>query len=132
MALALAALPATGVVLDSRAAERYRGEVEPIDPRAGHVPGARSVPTATNLDADGRFLAPDELRAKYAALGIEPGTATAAYCGSGVTAAHQVAALALAGVDAALFPGSWSQWSNESGRPVATGAEPGGAARTAG
>ncbi len=128
----VAALPATGVVLDSRAAERYRGEVEPIDPRAGHVPGARSAPTAANLDADGRFLAPDELRAKYAALGIEHGTATAAYCGSGVTAAHQVAALALAGIDAALFPGSWSQWSNEPGRPVATGDEPGDSVPTVG
>jgi thiosulfate/3-mercaptopyruvate sulfurtransferase len=123
----VAALPATGAVLDSRAGARYRGEVEPIDPRAGHVPGALSAPTAENLDADGRFLEPDELRAKYAALGIEPGTATAAYCGSGVTAAHQVAALALAGIDASLFPGSWSQWSNEAARPVAIGAEPGGA-----
>ena len=121
----VAALPASGVVLDSRAAERYRGEVEPIDPRAGHVPGARSAPTTDNLDADGRFLTPEELRAKYAALGIEPGTATAAYCGSGITAAHQVAALALAGIDASLFPGSWSQWSNQAERPVATGAEPG-------
>jgi thiosulfate/3-mercaptopyruvate sulfurtransferase len=121
----VAALPLTGVVLDSRAAVRYRGEVEPIDPRAGHVPGARSAPTTDNVDADGRFLAPDELRARYAALGIEPGTSTAAYCGSGITATHQVAALALAGIDAALFPGSWSQWSNEPHRSVATGAEPG-------
>ena len=70
-------------------------------------------------------LAPEELRTKYAALGIRSGTTTATYCGSGITAAHQVAALALAGVDAALFPGSWSQWSNEPGRPVATGAQPG-------
>lgn len=124
-----AAFPDHGVLLDSRAAERYRGEVEPIDPRAGHVPGARSAPTSSNLDAGGRFLAPDELRRRFAALGIEPGTPTAAYCGSGVTAAHQVAALAIAGIDgAALFPGSWSQWSNEPGRRVATGAEPGGAA----
>lgn len=124
-----AAFPDHGVLLDSRAAERYRGEVEPIDPRAGHVPGARSAPTSSNLDAGGRFLAPDELRRRFAALGIEPGTPTAAYCGSGVTAAHQVAALAIAGIDgAALFPGSWSQWSNEPSRRVATGAEPGGAA----
>lgn len=121
----VAALPATGVVLDSRAAARYRGEVEPIDPRAGHVPGALSAPTAGNLDAEGRFLAPEVLRARFASLGIEPGTPTAAYCGSGITAAHQVAALALAGIDAALFPGSWSQWSNEPGRPVAVGVEPG-------
>lgn len=121
----VAALPATGVVLDSRAAARYRGEVEPIDPRAGHVPGALSAPTAGNLDAEGRFLAPEVLRARFASLGIAPGTSTAAYCGSGITAAHQVAALALAGIDASLFPGSWSQWSNEPGRPVVVGAEPG-------
>ena len=110
-----AAFPAEGVLLDARAAARYRGEVEPIDPRAGHVPGALSAPTAANLDADGRFLPPDALRARFAALGIEPGTRAAAYCGSGVTAAHEVAALEIAGIDASLFPGSWSQWSNEPG-----------------
>jgi thiosulfate/3-mercaptopyruvate sulfurtransferase len=121
----VAALPAHGVVLDSRAAERYRGEVEPIDPRAGHVPGALSAPTAGNLDGAGRFLPPEQLRARFASLGIEEGTPTAAYCGSGVTAAHQIAALELAGFGASLFPGSWSQWSNESRRPVASGAEPG-------
>jgi thiosulfate/3-mercaptopyruvate sulfurtransferase len=120
-----AAFPAGGVLLDARAAERYRGEVEPIDPRAGHIPGARSLPTAGNLDADGRFLPPEVLRARFAGVGITQGTAAAAYCGSGVTAAHEVAALALAGIDAALYAGSWSQWSNEDGRPVATGAEPG-------
>ncbi len=120
-----AAFPAEGVLLDARAAARYRGEVEPIDPRAGHVPGALSAPTAANLDADGRFLPPDALRARFAALGIEPGTRAAAYCGSGVTAAHEVAALEIAGIDASLFPGSWSQWSNEPGRPVAVGPEPG-------
>ncbi|MDR6906297.1 thiosulfate/3-mercaptopyruvate sulfurtransferase [Agromyces sp. 3263] len=120
-----AELPAHGVLLDARAAERYRGEVEPIDPRAGHVPGARSLPTAGNLDADGRFLPPAVLRARFAEVGIVTGTPAAAYCGSGVTAAHEVAALALAGVDAALYAGSWSQWSNQDERPVATGAEPG-------
>jgi thiosulfate/3-mercaptopyruvate sulfurtransferase len=119
-----ARFPESGVLLDARAAERYRGEVEPIDPRAGHIPGARSAPAGENLDAEGRFLAPEVLRERFAALGIRPGTAAAAYCGSGIVAAHQVAALAIAGIDAALFPGSWSQWSNEPGRPVATGAEP--------
>lgn len=114
-----------GVLLDARAGERYRGEVEPIDPRAGHIPGARSAPSAGNLDEAGRFLAPDAMRQRFAALGIAPGTAAAAYCGSGITAAHEVAALAIAGIDAALFPGSWSQWSNETDRPVATGAEAG-------
>ncbi|MGH3349434.1 MAG: sulfurtransferase [Nocardioides sp.] len=109
-----------GVLLDARAGERYRGEVEPIDPKAGHIPGATSAPTGDNLAADGRFLPVEELRARFAALGVEAGSPAAAYCGSGVTAAHQVAALAVAGHDAALFPGSWSQWSNHD-LPVATG-----------
>jgi len=118
-----AAFPGAGVLLDARAGERYRGEVEPIDPRAGHIPGARSAPTTENLDADGRFLPPEQLRARFATLGVEPGTPVAAYCGSGVTAAHEVVALALAGFDAALFPGSWSQWANHPERPVAVGSE---------
>lgn len=118
-----AAFPGAGVLLDARAGERYRGEVEPIDPRAGHIPGARSAPTTENVDADGRFLPPEQLRARFAALGVEPGTPVAAYCGSGVTAAHEVVALALAGFDAALFPGSWSQWANHPERPVAIGGD---------
>jgi len=118
-----AAFPGAGVLLDARAGERYRGEVEPIDPRAGHIPGARCAPTTANVDADGRFLPAEQLRARFAALGIEPGTPVAAYCGSGVTAAHEVVALALAGFDAALFPGSWSQWANHPERPVAVGSE---------
>ncbi|WP_022888670.1 sulfurtransferase [Agromyces italicus] len=121
---AAAALPAGGVLLDARAGERYRGEVEPIDPRAGHIPGARSAPSAGSLDASGRFLPADELRERFAVLGARPGVTVGAYCGSGVTAAHAVAALALAGVDAALYPGSWSQWSNDETRAVATGAAP--------
>ncbi|GAA5068176.1 sulfurtransferase [Nocardia callitridis] len=108
-----------GLLLDARAAERYRGEVEPIDPRAGHIPGAISAPTADNLDPDGRFLGADVLRERFSGYGTGP---FAVYCGSGVTAAHQVAALAVAGVPAALYPGSWSQWSNDPKRPVATGA----------
>ncbi|OUE29677.1 3-mercaptopyruvate sulfurtransferase [Clavibacter michiganensis] len=115
-----------GVLLDARAGERYRGEVEPVDPRAGHVPGAVSAPTAENLALDGAFLPADALRARYAALGIRPGDAVGVYCGSGVTAAHEIAALAIAGIDAALYPGSWSAWSNQPARPVATGAAPGG------
>jgi thiosulfate/3-mercaptopyruvate sulfurtransferase len=113
-----------GLVLDARARERYRGEVEPIDPRAGHVPGAVSAPTSDNLDRDGRFLPTDALRARFAALGTRRGRQVAVYCGSGVTAAHEVAALAVAGVAAALYPGSWSQWSNDPDRPVATGPTP--------
>lgn len=117
-----AAFPATGVLLDARAVERYRGEVEPIDPRAGRIPGAVSAPSGGNLDADGRFLAPAAMRERFAAAGVHPGEPVAAYCGSGVTAAHEVAALAIAGIDgAALYPGSFSQWSNDRTRPVATG-----------
>jgi thiosulfate/3-mercaptopyruvate sulfurtransferase len=116
-----AVLPSAGVLLDARAGERYRGEVEPVDPRAGHVPGALSAPTTENLAPDGTFRPATELRERFAALGATPGTTVGVYCGSGVTAAHEVAALAEAGIDAALWPGSWSQWSNDTARPVATG-----------
>jgi thiosulfate/3-mercaptopyruvate sulfurtransferase len=120
-----AALPgAGGVLLDARAGERYRGEVEPIDPRAGHVPGAVSAPTTENLGPDGRFRSDGELAERFAALGAVPGATVGVYCGSGVTAAHEVAALAAAGVEAALWPGSWSQWSADPERPAATGLEP--------
>ncbi|RMI13039.1 sulfurtransferase [Cellulomonas triticagri] len=117
-----AAWAAEGVLLDARAAERYRGEVEPVDPRAGHIPGAVSAPTAENLDADGRFLPTDALTARFAALGVPEGGDVAVYCGSGVTAAHQAAAIVLAGRTPVLYPGSWSQWSSDPDRPVATGA----------
>jgi thiosulfate/3-mercaptopyruvate sulfurtransferase len=100
-----------GVLLDARAKERYLGISEPIDPRAGHIPGAVSASTGENLDADGRFLPPDKLRERFAALGVSEARPVAAYCGSGVTASHEVVALALAGFEAALYPGSWSQWS---------------------
>jgi thiosulfate/3-mercaptopyruvate sulfurtransferase len=101
-------------LLDARAPERFRGEVEPVDPVAGHVPGATNVPSTSLLDASGSFLSDEALRQ---ALGDPVG----AYCGSGVTASVLVAALAAVGVAAALFPGSWSQWSGEPGRPIATG-----------
>lgn len=117
-----------GVLLDARAGERYRGEIEPVDPRAGHIPGAVSAPTAGNLDDAGRFLPPESLRLRFSRLGVDAATPTAVYCGSGVTAAHEIAALEIAGIPAALFPGSFSEWSNDASRPVATGAEPGGAA----
>jgi thiosulfate/3-mercaptopyruvate sulfurtransferase len=119
-----AALARHGVLLDARAGERYRGETEPIDPRAGHVPGAVSAPTTASLDADGRFLPPDVLRARFAALGADGARPVGVYCGSGVTAAHEIAALNLAGLEAALYPGSWSQWSADPGRSVATGPAP--------
>ena len=122
-----AAVARHGVLLDARAGERYRGEVEPIDPRAGHIPGAVSAPTTENLGADGRFLPPALLAARFTALGVTADAPVGAYCGSGVTAAHEVLALELAGFQGAVYPGSWSAWSNDPHRPVATGADPAGA-----
>jgi thiosulfate/3-mercaptopyruvate sulfurtransferase len=119
-----AGFPARGALLDARAGERYRGEVEPIDPRAGHIPGAVSAPTAANLGADGRFLPTDALRRRFEALGVRDGEPVAAYCGSGVTAAHEALALVVAGFTPAIYPGSWSQWSNREGAEVATGPNP--------
>lgn len=109
---------AVSTVLDARAPERYRGEVEPVDPVAGHVPGALNLPSLSVLDADGRFRPDAELAAvagEFAASG-----STGVYCGSGVTASVVLAALSAVGIDAALFPGSWSQWSGED-RPAAQG-----------
>jgi len=120
-----AAFPASGVLLDVRAPERYRGQTEPLDPVAGHIPGARNLPTGVHLDAEGRILDPDTVRANFAAVGVTAGTPVAAYCGSGITAAHSVLILNEIGIDAKVFPGSWSQWSNTPGRPVATGDQPG-------
>jgi thiosulfate/3-mercaptopyruvate sulfurtransferase len=123
---AAAALPgAGGVLLDARAGERYRGEREPVDPRAGHVPGAVSAPTTENVAADGAFLPVAVLSERFAALGVQPGLEVGVYCGSGVHASHEIAALAVAGIDAALWPGSWSQWSHDPARPAATGPAPG-------
>ena len=87
-----------------------------MDPVAGHIPGAVNAPTAENITGDGRFLDTTHLRERFAGLGV--GDKVAVYCGSGVTAAHEIAALAIAGYDATLFPGSWSQWSNDSTRAV--------------
>jgi thiosulfate/3-mercaptopyruvate sulfurtransferase len=119
-----ALLPSSGALLDARAAERYAGETEPVDPRAGHVPGALSAPAAANLSPDGTFLAPAELRRRFAALGLDDGRPVGAYCGSGVNAAHLVAALAVAGIPARLYAGSWSQWSADPARPIAVGPQP--------
>jgi thiosulfate/3-mercaptopyruvate sulfurtransferase len=119
-----AAAARTGVLIDARQAPRYRGETEPIDPVAGHVPGARNVPHADLVEADGRLRAADVLRDRFAAAGAKDGTAVAAYCGSGVTAAHAVLALAEAGIeDAALYVGSWSNWITDPSRTIATGEE---------
>ncbi|UOQ56687.1 sulfurtransferase [Leucobacter allii] len=114
-----------GALLDARAAERYRGDAEPVDPRAGHIPGALSAPTGGNLDAAGCFLPGAALRERFAALGVVDGRAVGASCGSGVTAAHELVALALAGFDGALYPGSWSQWAHRAELPLATGDAPG-------
>ncbi|MFI1739808.1 sulfurtransferase [Streptomyces sioyaensis] len=121
-----AALARRGVLLDARAAERYRGEVEPIDPVAGHIPGAVSAPTTENV-AEGStvFRAASELARRFASLGATADAEVGVYCGSGVSAAHEVLALAVAGVPAALYVGSWSEWTADPSRPVATGPQPG-------
>ncbi len=121
-----AAWSGRGLLLDARAGERYRGEVEPVDPRAGHIPGAVSAPTTGNLAPDGRFLPADRLRERFTGLGVQADLPTAVYCGSGVTAAHEVAALEIAGFPAALYPGSFSEWSNNPSNDVVTGAAPEG------
>ncbi|GAB2752340.1 sulfurtransferase [Nocardioides pakistanensis] len=110
-----------GSLVDARAPERFRGEVEPVDPVAGHIPGAVNVPTAQNLDAGGRFKDAAALTAVYEHAGVRPGREVGVYCGSGVTAAHDVLALEALGLEAALYPGSWSEWVQSPGRPVATG-----------
>ncbi|MFF4792190.1 sulfurtransferase [Streptomyces sp. NPDC001276] len=119
-----AALARSGVLFDARAGERYRGEVEPIDPVGGHIPGAVSAPTTENAGPDGRFLPAAELRARFTALGAADGRDVGVYCGSGVSAAHEVLALAVAGIPAALYVGSWSEWSSDPSRPVAVGPDP--------
>ncbi|YCK83583.1 sulfurtransferase [Arthrobacter sp. D3-18] len=113
-----------GVLLDARAGERYRGEMEPIDPRAGHIPGAVSAPTTGNVSADGTFLPRAELRRRFEELGLHQSSQVAVYCGSGVTASHEIAALEIAGYRAALYPGSFSQWSNNAANDVAVGSTP--------
>ncbi len=119
-----AALARSGVLLDARAGERYRGDVEPVDRVGGHIPGAVSAPTTDNVATDGRFLPAEELAERFKALGATDGSQVGVYCGSGVSGAHQVLALAVAGVPAALYVGSWSEWSSDPSRPVAVGPDP--------
>lgn len=119
-----ARLAGSGVLLDARAGERYRGEVEPIDRVGGHIPGALSAPTMENVGPDGHFLPAADLRDRFKALGVSGDAPVGVYCGSGVSAAHEVLALAIAGIPAALYVGSWSEWSNDPSRPVAVGPDP--------
>ena len=110
-------------LLDARAPERFRGEVEPVDPVAGHIPGAHNLPSGALLTDGGTFLGDDALTELLSDRGIDTNGPLGAYCGSGVTASITVAALAAVGYDAALFPGSWSEWSSDPGRLVARGPE---------
>ncbi len=113
----------TVTLLDARAPERYRGEVEPLDPVAGHIPGAKNLPSGSVLSPDGTFLDEDSLAQLLSDRAIERHDAVAAYCGSGVTATVTIAALAAMGRDAALYPGSWSEWSSDPGHPVERGGQ---------
>src|SRR4051794_14123646 len=116
------AADAANVVIDARQRERFRGDEEPLDPRAGHIPGAHSVPARENVDASGRFLPPEQLRAKLREAGVVPGAPVISYCGSGVPACHNLLAIEHAGLgEGRLYPGSWSQWSHDPSRPAATG-----------
>lgn len=109
------------VVLDARDAPRFRGDTEPVDPRAGHIPGARNLPCRENVTADGRFLPVADLRERFASAGATEGAEVISYCGSGVTACHNLIALEHAGLGRGrLYPGSWSQYS-ATDRPAATG-----------
>ncbi len=113
--------PGDFCVLDARAGERYRGEVEPLDGQAGHIPGARNRFFKDNLGADGRFRPADELREIFLALGEDPGRIVH-QCGSGVTACHNLLAMEIAGLPGgSLYPGSWSEWSADPAKPVARG-----------
>jgi thiosulfate/3-mercaptopyruvate sulfurtransferase len=113
------------VPLDARAGPRYRGETEPIDPVAGHIPTARSAPTDGNLGPNGRFLDPEQLETRFGSLDAAGDFEVVTYCGSGVSATHNALAMRIAGLpDPLLYPGSWSDWST-AGYPVATGPEPG-------
>lgn len=117
------ALESDTVLLDARAPERYLGETEPVDPIAGHIPGAKNAEWKGNLGPDGKFLPPEELRKRYTALGVKQGN-TVGYCGSGVTSCHNLIAIELAGLGPArLYAGSWSDWSNQPDAPIATGPE---------
>lgn len=122
-----AGLARTGSLLDARAHPRYTGEVEPVDPKAGHIPGAVNAPFANHAGPDGRWRPPAELAARFADLGVAADRPVGAYCGSGVTAASVLLALEVSGMaeQPVLYAGSWSHWARDDARPVATGEEPG-------
>jgi thiosulfate/3-mercaptopyruvate sulfurtransferase len=129
-ATAAAALARTGTLLDARAPERYRGEVEPVDPRAGHVPAAMNAPAGEHVGQDGRWLPAARLADRFHELGARQGAPVGAYCGSGVTACSVVLALEASGITSAenpasLYAGSWSHWCADPTRPAATGEGPG-------
>ncbi len=111
------------LLIDARAGERFRGEKEPLDPVAGHIPGAKNLPCSSNLNAEGRFVPAGELRARFDAIvGGHDATEVVSYCGSGVTACHNLLAMEVAGIRGArLYPGSWSEWCADETRPVETG-----------
>jgi thiosulfate/3-mercaptopyruvate sulfurtransferase len=115
---------AAHALVDSRVAPRYRGEVEPVDAVAGHIPGAVNLPLAMAVDPDGLLLPPAELRARFTALGLRGGEPVGAYCGSGVAASQTALALAVAGYEPAVYVGSWSEWITDPSRPIATGGTP--------
>ncbi|GMR22753.1 MAG: sulfurtransferase [Acidobacteriota bacterium] len=111
------------LLIDARAGERFRGEKETLDPVAGHIPGAKNLPCASNLNAEDRFLSPKELRARFeAVVGAKDVTDVVSYCGSGITACHNLLAMEVAGIRGArLYPGSWSEWCADKSRTVETG-----------
>lgn len=120
------AAPAAGtLVIDARDPARYRGEHEPLDARPGHIPGAVNLPFSANLDEDARVLAPSVLEERYRAIGALDADDVVVYCGSGVTACHDLLVLESLGVTGRLYPGSWSSWSADPARPAALGSEPG-------
>lgn len=116
------AVDSRNTVLDARDRSRYRGDEDPVDPRSGHIPDALSVPCREHLEEDGRFVPVARLRERFEASGVTDGASVVSYCGSGVTACHNLLALELAGFSPGrLYPGSWSQYSPANDRPVATG-----------
>lgn len=112
---------ATNLLIDARETQRYLGLVEPVDPVAGHIPGAVNMPTTDNNLPDGRFRPAAELAQRFAEAGAQPDRSIGVYCGSGITAAHEILALEIAGRSGALYAGSWSHWITDPSRPVATG-----------